>query len=573
MPTPIRRGSANSGRSPDADLIYQEFLCYHHAINEKIRALDSLPLSQRNEQNVQSARTQLIDLQKQLHPKYIENYNNSAATLNSFQENCAEIEGEVMRVYNQVITPDPLSIHDAIQKQLNFMQERVSNLKSYLSQNHNEIAQLEIEQLKSVEILVKLQAEVEALESSDPKKAKALTDFKKANQALNQLKQVLALIQKNHLILQNDFNHFTSPTGLFEGFQKLTTLKDPGQAALEEINHGNESLKELLNQYTLIEKLMTSFRDHLFSLNHAIKETQTNFLPTPEKPEISKGVELATWYIDWTSWDFPVPEGVNTVNIFVGNMHTDNGGNPVIDGFDNFSDVKMRKFVQECHEKGIAVKISLGGGGGRYDHCWSVLTTSNVFGFAKALVDFCTSFGLDGVDFDIEEFKSKEDRKEQQKLCGQFIKEFKALNPQLSSSLCTNAGFGPYFPWPGVVENIFEGASTIDPISGKKASAIDRLYIMSYYDPIENEKKWILGWYDWLKMHYSYEAHQVTVGIDDKDAHAYDIREMAAFAAEHGFSTGYWEFDPARAADSNNSTHAIEDAYNAHAHVIPFIRG
>lgn len=156
-------------------------------------------------------------------------------------------------------------------------------------------------------------------------------------------------------------------------------------------------------------------------------------------------IEHAAWYIDWTSWDYPVPEALNTVHIFVGNMHTDRNGNPVIDGFGNFTSDKMKTFVQKCHEKGIAVKISLGGGGGSYDHCWSALTTSNVTAFAQALVNFCNIYGLDGVDFDIEEFKSKDDRTSQQLLSGRFIKEFKALAPNLSSSLCTNAGFGPYF--------------------------------------------------------------------------------------------------------------------------------
>lgn len=95
--------------------------------------------------------------------------------------------------------------------------------------------------------------------------------------------------------------------------------------------------------------------------------------------------------------------------------------------------------------------------------------------------------------------------------------------------------------------------------------AVDRLYVMSYYDPIENEKGWLLGWYEWLKTTYNFQAYQLSVGIDDKDAHAYDIQDMAAFAAQHGFSTGYWEFDPAREADSNASTEAILNAYQANA--------
>lgn len=321
-----------------------------------------------------------------------------------------------------------------------------------------------------------------------------------------------------------------------------------------------------------VQGAFTTATSSIGATARAIQAVQKDL--NPNVPPPLKEIEHSTWYIDWTSNDYAIPEGINTVNIFVGNI--DAQGNPY--GFGNMGQLidhtkpydpetnptKMEKFVAECHDKGIAVKISIGGGGGSYDHLWTQLTASNVGDFAQKLVDYCHDNHIDGVDFDCEEFHSPTDRPELQNLVGQYIKEFKSRDPNLLSTLCTNAGFGEFFPWPGIVQNIFEGASTIDPTTGEKSCAVDKLYIMSYYDPINNEKGWIEGWSTWLSENYNYSPVQVVVGLDDFDAHAYDIKEFAAWAAEKGFSTGYWAWDPAlgRSEKSSQSAHDIEDAYN-----------
>lgn len=256
----------------------------------------------------------------------------------------------------------------------------------------------------------------------------------------------------------------------------------------------------------------------------------------------SSAVEHSAWYIDWTSWfngpPFVIPSQNNVLNIFVGQLMFDTNGNPTLGGFGNLNLSQLDAFTAYCAAQNppIAVKVSIGGSGGMYDRCWDLLTSSNVQSFAQGMVNFCHAHGLAGVDFDYEEFASPN----QENLVGILIKEFKALDPNLQTSLCTNAGFGPNFPWQAIVQTILD-AATIS--SGN--CAVDRLYIMSYYDPIESEKNWILGWANWLEQNYGFTPARISVGIDDFDAHAYDPVVFAAWAESMGFSTAHWAFDPA----------------------------
>ena len=173
-------------------------------------------------------------------------------------------------------------------------------------------------------------------------------------------------------------------------------------------------------------------------------------------------VENATWYIDWTSWDYPIPEGVDTVNIFVGQF-TMVDGKATMNGFGNFTSEKMQAFVFGCHQKGINVKLSIGGGGGSYCRCWDQLTPSNVKTFAQGMADFCHLYGINGVDFDYEEFASVN----QEVLVGQLIKNFKAIDPQFQTSLCCNAGFSA---WQPEVKTILDAAK-----DSSGTCAVDRI--------------------------------------------------------------------------------------------------
>lgn len=256
----------------------------------------------------------------------------------------------------------------------------------------------------------------------------------------------------------------------------------------------------------------------------------------------SNGIEHSAWYIDWTSWftgpPYVIPTANNVLNIFVGELMFDSMGKPTLGGFGNLTLPELDKFTAFCaaQQPPIGVKVSIGGSGGMYDNCWNLLTASNVQAFAQGMVDFCHTHGLIGVDFDYEEYASAE----QENLVGTLIKNFKMLDPSLQTSLCTNAGFGSNYPWQSVVKIILD-AATIAPGN----CAVDRLYIMSYYNPMQDEQNWILGWANWLEQNYGFTPARVSVGIDDFDANAYDPVTFAAWAASMGFSTSHWAFDPA----------------------------
>lgn len=267
----------------------------------------------------------------------------------------------------------------------------------------------------------------------------------------------------------------------------------------------------------------------------------------------SPKVEHSCWTVDWTSWDYTIPEGVDKINIFVGQIYIDQNGKPAVGGFGTLdpskSPGKLDDFIKACKDKGIEVKVSIGGHGGQYDSCWSVLKKGNIQDFANTLSDFCTKHGLCGVDFDFEEYSSVDPV-----LVGQLIKEFKTLSPDLEASLCTNAGFEK---WKGVVGEILD--ATVDE-DGK--SLLDRLYVMSYYDSLDKEEGWLTQWAGWGKEKYGLSPSQISVGLDDTDAHANDIEKFSEWAASQGFSTAYWEWNPATKDSSNASTSKIITHYN-----------
>lgn len=279
---------------------------------------------------------------------------------------------------------------------------------------------------------------------------------------------------------------------------------------------------------------------------------QSITITTNNPPPIdAKGVERSVWYIDWTSWftgpSYVLPAGNDMINIFVGEINFGADGKPTMGGFGTMTPSQMKSFTAYCRSlpTPIAVKVSIGGGGGMYDRCWDRLTSTNISAFAQGMVDFCHANGLAGVDFDYEAFASAE----QEALVGRLIKEFKMLDPKLQTSLCSNAGFGPNFPWQQSVKNILD-AATIAPGN----CAVDRMYIMTYYNSMQDEIGWLVGadgkggWSNWLIQNYGFTRARISVGIDDFDAHAYDPEAFKAWAISNGFSTAHWAFDPAHPA-------------------------
>lgn len=286
--------------------------------------------------------------------------------------------------------------------------------------------------------------------------------------------------------------------------------------------------------------------------------TQTQKVQAKAQSTTAGKIEHSCWYIDWTSWDFPVPEGVNLVNLFVGKLDVVDGY-PSVSGFGTLTDEKLREFVNNCRAKGVDVKVSIGGGGGSYDNCWDVLTDSNVQDYAQGLADYCKQRGIVGVDFDYEEMGDTA----QQERVGTLIRKFKDIDPSLQTSYCTNAGF---LTWLARNKAILDGAT--DPSTGK--CALDRFYIMTYYDPLNNEQAWTEQWVQWLGDEYGMTPNQIGVGIDNFDAHAYDIGEFAEWAGRKGLSTGYWCWNPADPTFSNISANTILNSYNEAAAPPPY---
>jgi len=318
-----------------------------------------------------------------------------------------------------------------------------------------------------------------------------------------------------------------------------------------------EIKKEALEKHIVEKHSINKYFQHAANIPYERQpECVKKFLVNPAKA-ISKGInptsplpqiENATWYIDWTSWSAPIPSGVNTVNIFVGAIQESNG-TYTLGNFGTFTPDALKTFVQSCHQQGIAVKVSIGGGGGQNCNCWDLLTETNIQDVAQGMVTFCHQYGLDGVDFDYEEFKSPA----QEQLVGELIKNVKAIDSTLQTSLCCNAAFSS---WSSTVKTIFDSAMN------HNKCAIDRLYIMSYYQSLDQEMQWISQWHNWLQQNYGYTPAQVTAGIDNFDSVTYDVKQFAEATKKEGYSTSYWAWNPADPSTSNSKTETIWNVYH-----------
>ncbi len=287
------------------------------------------------------------------------------------------------------------------------------------------------------------------------------------------------------------------------------------------------------------------------------------------------GIENGAWEVDWTMHGDDIlsniPEGVNTVNVFVGGFDSNNNVqidsrtdlDKVIPPSSKFYDPKnpnetyLQKFVEDCHAKGIAVKMSLGGSSaGWCGNTWDALKSQGVQTCANTIVEFCRTNQLDGIDFDFEEW-NQPDQTALENSVGALIKEVKAQEPTLQTSLCTNAGFST---WQSHMQNILDASKDNEGHCG-----VDRMYIMSYYDPLQSEQTWVNEWATWLKTNYQFSPSQISVGLDNVDASAYDIKEFAEWSKTQGYSTCYWAWgwnggDPTK---SNETTNQVWNIYHS----------
>lgn len=464
----------------------------------------------------------------------------TASTLSNLSSLLSQVQADIAKMHADLPTNS-----EQIQKDY-------SNAQSAMNQISDQIAQYQqiINSANAIASKISdLQNQINAMADGDQKSqaqaalAKLKSDYAAlsglASDASTKLSGLIA--QKNSLSAQ---------------LTELSSLSSKTNPTSADVVQAQSDLDKILALQSSVQLFNTStmgaISSSIATVTSDVKAVETAMkpAPTPSDYEIQNG----TWYIDWTMWfdkTVPIPEGVNVVNIFVGKFE-DGPNGPTIGGYGTLSEDQIKKFADECHAKGIKVKMSIGGGGGSYDYTWDKLTESNVGDYAKGLYDYCMKNHIDGIDFDYEAFKSTD----QEVLVGKLIKEFKDLGPSLETSLCCNAGFGPNYPWQAIVQTIMDAATE----NGK--CALDRLDIMSYYNTLSDEEGWLKGWAQWLKDRYDFCPSRVTVGIDNFDAHAYNVADLAQWAKDQGFSTSYWAWNPTQIDTSNSNTNEIWNIYN-----------
>ncbi len=533
MTTPVTNNSASTGRSPDAAAIYQQYLDYYNDINTKINAIDQLPPTS----ETQSARSQLIALQSELYPLYTSDYNNSSATLATYVSANASIESQVDSLYSlttgQTTTPPVTTPTQPTQPT-----QPTSPIAVYTANQRSPDASAIYQQYLAyyADINTKIGA-INALPYAQRTSTSVQADIKQ----LQSLQQQLAPIYTSQYNSSTaTLASYVTASASIEA-QATTTYNAALNATVPVTPPPTPPVTPPTNPVTPVNPV------------------------TPAAPPTAMQVQNGTWYLDWTSYNYPIPQGVNAVDIFVGNMSFVNGV-PTVGGFGTLSQnpATLAAFIQGCKAKGITVNISIGGSGGSYDNTWDVLTSSNVQSFAQTLANFCTTNGISGVDFDCEEFTSATDNPTQQALVGTLIKDFKTINPNFQTSLDTNAGFGSGFPWQGIVQNIMNNAIYTNPTTGKPTSGVDRVNIMAYFNPLSDEQGWVTGWAQWLKANYNFSPAQISVGMDPS-AGAYSTTAFATWAGQQGYSTFLWNYDPSQQSTSDATSTSVLSAYQAAA--------
>ncbi len=516
------------GRSPDAQKIYETYCSYYTTLNGYIDDINGkYPNGSTPPHVVADLNALQADL-TQLGSIYQSDYANSNKTLDDFESDCEGVLSAAQASYADGMGSGG-TIHDKIEIDyqkattlLSSMQTAVSSAEETLDQVTGDIATYQKQ-------LTTLKAKIDAMPSGDKKNA-ALADYQAAEKAISSLQDDVTSVTAAKETFSGVVASLQASGGPIDQLKALESLSDPTKSDLETANGIiTSSIAKAQSDLTAFTAVVATLSSDDASAATAVQKV--NMDVNPPKPGT---VQHACWYIDWTKWfngDFPMPEGVDTINIFVGELDHEGKG---IGGFGNLPDSDIGAFVKAAKAKGVTdVKISIGGGGGAYDDTWDLVTEDNYESWADKLVAFCAEHDLSGVDFDYEEFKPS-----QEPVIGKLINAFKKKNPSLKASLCTNAGFGG---WSGHVKRILDETKDEDG-----HSCLDRLYIMSYYDSLQDEKGWLTQWANWIKTEYGMGPGNLGVGIDDFDAHAYDPAELKAWAEEQGYSWSHWAYDPSK---------------------------
>lgn len=307
---------------------------------------------------------------------------------------------------------------------------------------------------------------------------------------------------------------------------------------------------------------------------------RNHLLTTPinERATVSIPYENSVWVDDWQAnldaaqFIQALPAGVNTINIFVGQLDLVNN-EPTIDGFSEdtpnrpagmgaFPNVAaLTDFISQCKTQNpqLAIKLSIGGQSGtNFGNSWNRLTAQNLNQYAQAMVNFCKTTGADGIDFD-NELESTSVAA----LVGQLAVQVKKINPLIKTSYCVFGGINAQGPMHQTNAVALQNAT----VNG--VCAIDRVYVMSYYDgwTLQQNETAMGYWSSWLKENCGMSPSQISCGLDPNDPNTSPsnggLSEYVHFAASNGFSTAIWDQQGVFDYIQNNWGQQVEELYQS----------
>ncbi|MDH4470143.1 MAG: glycosyl hydrolase family 18 protein [Verrucomicrobiae bacterium] len=388
--------------------------------------------------------------------------------------------------------------------------------------------------------------------------------------------------------------------------------------------------KTIKNRFALHSFLCLCGVLTLFSLAQAKEE-----VPTPSGTSTSSlkdlPIEHSVWVEDWTAnldtdtFISALPQGVNTIHVFVGQLALVNG-EPSINGFtldtpdlkapkasikdpylclykeylsclgekvDDITSMKALLRKTSIHEKiGDLPTIRLAAPAG-----------SGAFPNIEALKDFVTRTkasgvvvklsigGQSGTNFgnswqlltennisgfaqalvalcqttgaDGVDFDEELEDTTIATLAGKLAGAFKSLNSYLITSYCVYGGCDTSGPWHPTNTTFLQNA-----VTSQGWCAIDRVYVMTYYDgcSIAQNEGFMTSWITWLGTQHGFTASRISAGVDPNDpttsTNDGSLNTWIQFAASQGLSTAIWDQFGVSDYVNNNWGIKITDIYN-----------
>lgn len=225
----------------------------------------------------------------------------------------------------------------------------------------------------------------------------------------------------------------------------------------------------------------------------------------------------------------------NTIDAMLDSMHVDvvnvsfatfssSGDHTFKIGGVDATPEQLKYFIEKAHEKGIQVKIAVGGA--TYGLSGMLKTPEDAQGMAQAVADFVKEYGLDGVDLDIEDYPAAD-------LQIDLIKDLRdQLGPDKLISYTAKAPASTTQPYADVIKGAYQ--------------ELDGINIMAYdYGPGYDYKQDVQTMLDW-----GVPPQIIKVGLMPgyDDMGTYTSKDDIEAAAEYAKSQGLggvmtWDLD------------------------------